>query len=48
MHPLSWRGVALRPRIGDEENLRWVTREGYASLGMPAPVRGLLEVPAAG
>ena len=43
MHPMSWRHVALRPRIGDDGGLRWVAREGYASLGIPAPVRSLLQ-----
>ena len=43
MHPLAWRDVALRPRIGDDDGLRWVARENYVSLGIPAPVRTLLQ-----
>lgn len=43
MHPLAWRDVALQPRIGDDDGLRWVARESYASLGIPAPVRTLLQ-----
>jgi A/G-specific adenine glycosylase len=43
MHPLAWRDVALRPSIGDDDGLRWVAREHYASLGIPAPVRTLLQ-----
>ena len=45
MLPLAWRDVALRPGIGDDDGLRWVAREHYASLGIPAPVRTLLQTP---
>ncbi len=45
MYPLAWRDVALRPGIGDDDGLRWVAREHYASLGIPAPVRTLLQTP---
>jgi A/G-specific adenine glycosylase len=43
MHPLAWRGVALRDRIGDNDALRWVARDEFPRLGMPAPVRSLLD-----
>jgi A/G-specific adenine glycosylase len=43
MHPLAWRDVALRGRIHDNENLRWVAREQFTALGIPAPIRSLLQ-----
>lgn len=43
LQPLRLRGVALRDRVGDNDDLRWVTRGQFASLGIPAPIRKLLE-----
>jgi A/G-specific adenine glycosylase len=43
LQPLRWHGTELRGRIGDNDALRWVTREELASLGIPAPIRKLLE-----
>lgn len=42
MHPLAWRGVALRPHIRDNDALRWVPRREFDALGIPAPVRTLI------
>jgi A/G-specific adenine glycosylase len=46
LQPLRLGGVALKPRVGDNDDLRWVDRAGLASLGLPAPIRKLLEGPA--
>jgi A/G-specific adenine glycosylase len=46
MHPLSWRDVALRPRIDDNGALRWVPRGEFDALGIPAPIRTLITSPA--
>jgi len=43
LHPLRVAGIALRPRVGDNDDLRWVDRAQLASLGLPAPIRKLLE-----
>ena len=43
LQPLRMRGVALRDRVGDNDDLRWVARREFASLGIPAPIRKLLE-----
>ncbi len=43
LQPLRLRGVALRERVGDNDDLRWVARGELASLGMPAPIRKLLQ-----
>ncbi len=43
MHPLAWRDVALRDRIHNNGALRWVARESFAALGIPAPIRSLLQ-----
>lgn len=41
--PLLWRGATLRPRIGDNDDLRWVARAELPATGLPAPIRRLLE-----
>jgi len=44
MQPLLWRKAA--PRAGaveDDASLRWVSRNELPALGIPAPVRSLLE-----
>jgi A/G-specific adenine glycosylase len=46
IHPLAWRGVALRQRIDDNDALRWVPRSEFDALGIPAPVRTLITSPA--
>jgi len=43
LQPLSWDGVALRSRVGDDTDLRWVPKDGLSALGIPAPIRKLLE-----
>jgi A/G-specific adenine glycosylase len=43
LQPLRLCGVALRDRVGDNDDLRWVARGEFASLGIPAPIRKLLE-----
>jgi A/G-specific adenine glycosylase len=43
LQPLRMNNVALRERVGDNDDLRWVARDEFASLGIPAPIRKLLE-----
>nr|WP_243720327.1 A/G-specific adenine glycosylase [Luteimonas aestuarii] len=43
MLPLHWRGVAPRNAVRDAADLRWVSRDELQSLGIPAPIRKLLE-----
>jgi A/G-specific adenine glycosylase len=43
MQPLEWREVALRDGVRDNAGLRWIARAELASLGIPAPIRKLLE-----
>ncbi|MDQ2702622.1 MAG: A/G-specific adenine glycosylase [Pseudomonadota bacterium] len=43
LQPMHWREVALRPRVADNGDLRWVARADMAALGIPAPIRKLLE-----
>jgi A/G-specific adenine glycosylase len=43
LQPLRWRGAALRGRISDNDDLRWVAREELGAIGIPAPIRKLLE-----
>ena len=43
LQPLHLRKVALRAQVGDNDGLRWVARADLASLGLPAPIRKLLD-----
>ena len=43
LQPLRWRGVTARGQVGDNGDLRWVPRAQLATLGIPAPIRTLLE-----
>ena len=43
LQPLRWRGVAARPLVADNDDLRWVGDEQLTSLGIPAPIRRLLQ-----
>jgi A/G-specific adenine glycosylase len=43
LQPLRWRNLSPRMHVADNDALRWVAREGLAELGIPAPVRRLLE-----
>lgn len=43
LHPLRWRGVRITPRVAENADLRWIARDALADVGLPAPVRRLLE-----
>ncbi|MGH8085337.1 MAG: A/G-specific adenine glycosylase [Lysobacter sp.] len=43
LQPRRWRGIALRDSVGDNVDLRWVEPAALATLGIPAPIRRLLE-----
>ncbi|MCF5974081.1 A/G-specific adenine glycosylase [Xanthomonas perforans] len=43
LQPLRLRKLALRPAVGDNDDLRWVAPADLASLGLPAPIRKLLD-----
>ena len=43
LHPRLWRQVASTAAVRDNDDLRWVPRDGLARLGMPAPVRTLVQ-----
>ena len=42
LQPLRWHDVAGRTRVGDNDDLRWVSLDELATLGIPAPIRTLL------
>ncbi len=42
LQPLRLRRVALRDRVRDNDDLRWVAPGDLKSLGLPAPIRKLL------
>ncbi|WP_222564120.1 A/G-specific adenine glycosylase [Novilysobacter antarcticus] len=41
--PRRWRGVALRTAVQDNDQLRWIAPASLSTLGIPAPIRRLLE-----
>ena len=44
LQPLRWRALAPRDRVGDnDDDLRWVARDALQALGIPAPIRRLIE-----
>ncbi len=43
LHPLHWREVALRMQVADNDDIRWVAAPELVTLGIPAPIRKLLE-----
>ncbi len=43
LRPRRWHGVALRDAVGDNADLRWIELTDLAGLGIPAPIRRLLE-----
>ncbi|MBN6149716.1 A/G-specific adenine glycosylase [Xanthomonas sp. AmX2] len=43
LQPLRLRKVALRDAVRDNDALRWVSRAGSSALGLPAPIRKLLD-----
>ena len=45
LQPRRLRRVAARPRVGDNDAQRWVARADLAALGLPAPIRRLLDSP---
>ncbi len=45
IHPLRIRPALPRDAVGDNPDLRWASRAELASIGLPAPVRRLLESP---
>jgi A/G-specific adenine glycosylase len=45
IQPLRWRATRPLPAPGDNADLRWIARDAIASLGLPSPVRKLLEAP---
>jgi A/G-specific adenine glycosylase len=42
MQPIAWKNARLRDGIRDDDS-RWVRHEELVSLGIPAPIRTLLE-----
>jgi A/G-specific adenine glycosylase len=43
IHPHRIAGVRPRHAVGDNHDLRWATRADLAGIGLPAPVRRLLQ-----
>ena len=43
IQPLRITGVSLRDAVGDNADLRWASRAELSAIGLPAPVRRLLE-----
>ncbi|MCC4594270.1 A/G-specific adenine glycosylase [Xanthomonas campestris pv. phormiicola] len=43
LQPLRLRKVALRDAVRDNDALRWVAPAGLSALGLPAPIRKLLD-----
>ena len=48
IHPLRWRGASASHTPGDnpapvEDALRWVARDALPALGLPSPIRKLLD-----
>jgi A/G-specific adenine glycosylase len=43
LRPLRWRGVAARDAVRDNDGLRWVAERELVALGIPAPIRTLLQ-----
>lgn len=41
--PRRWRDVALHESVRDNDSLRWVPPDDLSTLGIPAPIRRLLE-----
>ena len=48
IQPLRWRDVALRAQVADNDDLRWVPRDAMRTLGIPAPIRKLLQADTSG
>ena len=43
LQPLRWRGIAPRAAVRDNDDLRWVARGQLSTLGIPAPIRKLIQ-----
>ena len=43
LQPVAWEQVRLRAQVAEGQDLRWVGRSELPSLGIPAPIRSLLE-----
>lgn len=43
VQPLLWREVRVRRAVADAPDVRWCARDEFSRLGMPAPIRKLLE-----
>ena len=43
IQPLRWRALPAPGATGDNDDLRWIPRASLGTLGLPAPVRKLLE-----
>jgi A/G-specific adenine glycosylase len=48
IQPLRWCDVALRTQLADNDDLRWVPRDAMRTLGIPAPIRKLLQAATSG
>lgn len=43
MRPRRWRAVATAAAVRDNDDLRWMPRDALAGIGIPAPVRTLVQ-----
>jgi A/G-specific adenine glycosylase len=43
LHPLQWRNAQARDAIGDTGDLRWQAADQLDRIGLPAPIRKLLQ-----
>lgn len=43
LHPLQWRDAQARHAIGDTDDLRWQAADQLDLVGLPAPIRKLLQ-----
>jgi A/G-specific adenine glycosylase len=43
IHPLVWHDARVKHAIGDTDELRWLARDEFAAIALPAPIRKLLE-----
>ena len=43
LRPMRWQEVAARTTVRDNDDLRWVAHDELATLGIPAPIRTLLD-----